>query len=137
SEEEYDEQSINELHHIFASAGALGITVCAGTGDFGSGGGQRDDFDGEVHVTYPASDDLALACGGTQIVAGSDGVLNDGKPRDEEAGVVGGGGRTQPVLQGPAVPGSCRTAGVARDGEAGPRDTGPRDERRRELLRAR
>lgn len=85
-----DQQGINAYHELFAAAGALGITVCIASGDHGTADMDAQDWDGKIHVDYPASDDLVLACGGTQIANGEDVVWNDGTPFDKT--VAGGGG---------------------------------------------
>jgi kumamolisin len=85
-----DQQGLNAFHEIFAGVGALGITVCAASGDHGSADEAALDWDGKIHVDRPASDDLVLGCGGTQIVSGKDVVWNDGTPFD--VNVEGGGG---------------------------------------------
>lgn len=85
-----DQQSINAYHELFAAAGALGITVCIASGDHGTADEDAADWDGKIHVDYPASDDLVLACGGTQIENGVDVVWNDGTAFD--VNVPGGGG---------------------------------------------
>ena len=50
------------------------------------------DWDHQIHVNHPSSDDLVLSCGGTQIdpVSGKDVVWNDNTPFD--VNVKGGGG---------------------------------------------
>ena len=85
-----EQQSINAYHELFAAAGALGITVCIASGDHGTADEDAADWDGKIHVDYPASDDLVLACGGTQIDDGVDVVWNDGTPFD--VNTSGGGG---------------------------------------------
>jgi kumamolisin len=85
-----DQQSINAYHELFAAAGVLGITVCIASGDHGTADEDAADWDGKIHVDYPASDDLVLGCGGTQIENGKDVVWNDGTPFN--ANVQGGGG---------------------------------------------
>ena len=85
-----DQQGINAYHELFATAGALGITVCVASGDHGTADLDADHWDGKIHVDHPACDDLVLACGGTQIEAGQDVVWNDGTPFD--VNVAGGGG---------------------------------------------
>ena len=85
-----DQQSLDAFHEIFATAGALGITICAASGDHGSADETSAGWDGKIHVDHPASDDLVLGCGGTQIVSGTDVVWNDGTPFD--VNVPGGGG---------------------------------------------
>jgi kumamolisin len=85
-----DQQSITAYHELFAAAGTLGITVCIASGDHGTADEDAADWDGKIHVDYPASDDLVLGCGGTQIENGKDVVWNDGTPFN--ANVQGGGG---------------------------------------------
>ncbi|MBV8900950.1 MAG: S8/S53 family peptidase [Verrucomicrobia bacterium] len=85
-----DQQSMQAYHELFAAAGALGITVCIASGDHGTADLDASDWDGQIHVDYPASDDLVLGCGGTQIDSGIDVVWNDGTPFDVNA--PGGGG---------------------------------------------
>lgn len=89
-EDSTDQQGINAYHELFAAAGALGITVCIASGDHGTADLDASDWDGKIHVNYPASDDLVLGCGGTQIESGTDVVWNDGTPFDVNA--PGGGG---------------------------------------------
>jgi kumamolisin len=86
-----DQQGITAFHEIFVAAAALGITVCAASGDHGTADSDATDWDGKIHVDHPAVDDMVLGCGGTQIDAnGSDVVWNDGTAFDKS--VPGGGG---------------------------------------------
>ncbi len=85
-----DAQAIQAYHELFAAAGALGITVCVAAGDHGTADLDAGHWDGKIHVDHPASDDLVLACGGTQVHGDEDVVWNDGTPFD--ANVSGGGG---------------------------------------------
>jgi kumamolisin len=85
-----DQQGMDAYHQLFAAAGALGITVCVASGDHGTANQAASDWDGKIHVSHPACDDLVLGCGGTQIDAGKDVVWNDGTPFD--VNVPGGGG---------------------------------------------
>src|SRR5262249_40856852 len=87
-----EQQTIDAYHELFAAAGALGITVCAASGDHGTADLDAGHWDRTIHVDHPACDDLVLACGGTQIDPGSgkDVVWNDGTPFDPS--VLGGGG---------------------------------------------
>jgi kumamolisin len=89
-EDSVDQQSIDAYHEIFAAASVLGITVCVASGDHGTADLDATRWDGNIHVEHPASDDLVLACGGTQIDAGNDVVWNDGTPFN--VNVAGGGG---------------------------------------------
>jgi len=87
-----DQQSIDAYHEIFAAAGALGVTICVAAGDHGTADLDASHWDQAIHVDHPASDDLVLACGGTQIdpASGRDVVWNDGTPFD--VNTAGGGG---------------------------------------------
>ena len=91
-EDSLDQQSIDAFHEIFAAAATMGITVCAATGDHGTAVLDAAHWDHKIHVSHPASDDLVLACGGTQIDSNSndDVVWNNGKPFD--ANPPGSGG---------------------------------------------
>ncbi|GLY32615.1 S53 family peptidase [Kineosporia sp. NBRC 101731] len=62
----YSGQLALAMHDLFEDAAALGITVCAASGDSGSSSGMPD---GGSHVNYPASDPCVLACGGTSLIA--------------------------------------------------------------------
>lgn len=85
-----DQQGLSAYHELFAAAGALGITVCIASGDHGSACLDATHWDGKIHVSHPACDDLVLACGGTQIEGNVDVVWNDETAFD--VNVQGGGG---------------------------------------------
>lgn len=93
-----DAQSITAFHEIFAHAAHLGITICVASGDHGAADQSAFDWDQKIHVDYPASDDLILACGGTQIdsVTNQDVAWNDGTPfnltTSDGGGWASGGG---------------------------------------------
>jgi kumamolisin len=78
-------QAQNALDQAFADAAALGVTVCAASGDNGSGDGVGD---GRAHADFPASSPHVLACGGTRLESGgAETVWNDGS----SGGATGGG----------------------------------------------
>jgi kumamolisin len=85
-----DQQGINAYHQLFAAAAALGITVCAASGDHGTADLDASNWDHKMHTNHPTCDDLVLGCGGTQIDAGQDVVWNDGTKFD--VNTRGGGG---------------------------------------------
>jgi kumamolisin len=86
-----DQQGINAFHELFVAAAALGITICAASGDHGTADMAAADWDGQIHVDHPAVDPLVLGCGGTQVNGNNqDEVWNDGTPFD--VNVPGGGG---------------------------------------------
>ncbi len=56
--------TLNQLDELFIEAAALGITVFADSGDFGSNNANND---GSPHVNFPASDPWVTGCGGTFV----------------------------------------------------------------------
>ncbi|MGN6378732.1 MAG: S53 family peptidase [Gaiellales bacterium] len=66
AEENWSEQTRNEMDQAFQDAGTLGITVTAASGDDGSTDNQPQ---GAPHVDYPAASPWVLGCGGTQLEA--------------------------------------------------------------------
>jgi kumamolisin len=66
SEDSWTAQGLSAMDAAMADAAAMGITVCAASGDNGSSDGVSD---GQVHVDFPASSPHALGCGGTTLVA--------------------------------------------------------------------
>ena len=120
-----DPQSITAFHELFAAAGVLGITICVASGDHGTADLPVSAWDGGIHVDHPASDDLVLACGGTQIDPKSmaDVVWNDGTSfnltMQGGGGWASGGGISQifPVpayQQGLNMPPALGDGGVGR-----------------------
>ncbi|KVD92384.1 peptidase S53 [Burkholderia stagnalis] len=59
-------QSAQAFNRVLQAAAAQGITVCAASGDSGSGDGLQD---GAEHVDFPASSPYVLGCGGTHLDA--------------------------------------------------------------------
>jgi kumamolisin len=92
SEDSWTAQGRSAMDAAMADAAALGITVCAASGDNGSGDAVSD---GQPHVDFPASSPNALGCGGTTLVADpSTGVISSEVVWNETAsnGGAGGGG---------------------------------------------
>ncbi len=86
-------QAVKAVNQALQAAAALGVTVCAASGDDGSADDQPD---GHAHADFPASSPYILSCGGTTItVANSrislETVWNRG-PRTERGGGASGGG---------------------------------------------
>jgi kumamolisin len=85
---EWTQQTVQAVNETLQAAAAMGVTVCAASGDDGS----NDQVgDGHAHVDYPASSPYTLGCGGTRLLAASNAisaetVWNDGP------GSGGGGG---------------------------------------------
>ena len=63
-ESQWTEQALNSFDEAFQTAAAIGVTVCAASGDNGSSDGVND---GDNHVDFPASDPFVLGCGGTSL----------------------------------------------------------------------
>ncbi len=70
-------------------AGALGVTICAASGDNGSGDGVTD---GANHVDFPASSPNILACGGTTLQSANGAVTSETVWNDGAQGGATGGG---------------------------------------------
>jgi kumamolisin len=66
SEDSWPLQSRNAFDQAFNTAGLIGLTVFAASGDRGSSDGVAD---GLAHVDFPASDPNVVGCGGTRLVA--------------------------------------------------------------------
>jgi kumamolisin len=89
-ESSWTAQAMTAMDNAFQAAAAMGITVCAASGDNGSSDGVAD---GSDHVDFPASSPFALACGGTSLVASgssisSEVVWNDGPNNGASGGGV-------------------------------------------------
>ncbi|BAN24982.1 S53 family peptidase [Caballeronia insecticola] len=82
-------QSVGALNDVLQSAAALGVTVCAASGDSGSSDGVGDGTD---HVDFPASSPYVLGCGGTSLSASGTGIAQEVVWNDGEQGGAGGGG---------------------------------------------
>jgi kumamolisin len=85
---EWTAQTVQAVNETLQNAAAMGVTVCAASGDDGSSDGVND---GRAHVDFPASSPYILGCGGTRLLASgsaisSEVVWNDGP------GSGGGGG---------------------------------------------
>jgi len=109
----WTKQSLRALDDAFRTAGLLGTTVCAASGDSGSSDGVTD---GKAHVDFPASSPFVLACGGTRLERGAGGKRSErawGGP--DSNGATGGGVSDvfpRPEWQADAhVPGSPNRAG--------------------------
>ena len=74
---------------MLQSAAALGVTVCAASGDSGSTDGVGDGAD---HVDFPASSPYVLGCGGTSLTASGTGITQEVVWNDGAQGGAGGGG---------------------------------------------
>ncbi len=88
-ESSWTPQSLQSFNSAFQSASALGITVCAASGDEGSADGVTD---GQAHVDFPASSPYVLACGGTHLVGSGSSITDEQVWNDlPNNGATGGG----------------------------------------------
>ena len=92
-EEGWSVQAALAIDDLLADAAALGITVCAASGDDGAGSAPGSD---QAAVSLPASSPFALACGGTALRLSAGGipceaVWNDVAPGVGSGGFAGGG----------------------------------------------
>lgn len=93
-------QSAQAFNRVLQAAAAQGITVCAASGDSGSGDGLQDGAD---HVDFPASSPYVLGCGGTQLDAlPGQGIRSEVTWNDEAAGGGAGGGGVSTLFDLPA-----------------------------------
>ena len=88
-ESSWTQQSTTAFDQAFQAAAAMGITVCAASGDNGSSDGVND---GSDHVDFPASDPYVLACGGTSVQASNGSITSETVWNDGAQGGAGGGG---------------------------------------------
>jgi len=84
-------QALQAFDRAFQEAAALGITVCAASGDNGSNDGVHD---GGSHVDFPASSPFVLACGGTRLQAVDGEISNEIAWNDGVNGGASGGGES-------------------------------------------
>ncbi len=107
AEDAWTAQGRTSLNGAFTDAAALGVTVCAASGDGGSSDGVTD---GAAHVDFPAASPFVLGCGGTSLHAdpGTGRVRSETVWNDGTGGATGGGVSTvfdQPSYQsGAGVP---------------------------------
>ncbi len=128
SEDSWTAQGRSAMNAAMSDAAALGITVCAASGDNGSSDGVND---GQVHVDFPASSPYALGCGGTKLVAdAATGTVSSEVVWNELAAREGAGGGgvsdkfTQPTWQANAGVGARAASQPAAGGSAGSSSTG-------------
>jgi kumamolisin len=112
AEHNWTEQARVAFDEALQAAAALGITVCAASGDHG----WTDGVDGRrAHVDYPASSPYVLACGGTRLEV-LDGGIAEVVWNDHDGNATGGG-----VSALYRLPSWQKGAGVPRSVNAGRR----------------
>lgn len=87
AEDQWTEQGRRALDQAFQAAAALGVTVCAASGD----NGWTDGVSGRIaHVDYPASSPHVLSCGGTRLEERNGGIA-EVVWNDHDGNATGGG----------------------------------------------
>jgi kumamolisin len=87
AESNWTDQARQAFDEALQAAAALGITVCAASGDHG----WTDGVEGRrAHVDYPASSPYVLACGGTRLEV-EDGEIVEVVWNDHDGNATGGG----------------------------------------------
>jgi kumamolisin len=82
-------QAMTAFDSAAQDAAALGVTICAASGDNGSSDGVSD---GANHVDFPASSPHILACGGTSLKSANGAIQSETVWNDGAQGGAGGGG---------------------------------------------
>jgi kumamolisin len=82
-------QAMTAFDSAAQDAAALGVTICAASGDDGSSDGVDD---GKNHVDFPASSPYILACGGTSLKSSGAQISGETAWNDGAQGGAGGGG---------------------------------------------
>jgi kumamolisin len=85
---EWTQQTVQAVNETLEAGAAMGVTVCAASGDDGS---NEQISDGHAHVDFPASSPYILGCGGTRLTAANNKIRNEVVWNDGP-GSGGGGG---------------------------------------------
>jgi kumamolisin len=89
AESTWTAQAMTAFDSAAQDAAALGVTICAASGDSGSSDGVTD---GANHVDFPASSPHILACGGTSLKSADGEITSETVWNDGAQGGAGGGG---------------------------------------------
>ena len=89
AESTWTAQAMTAFDSAAQDAAALGVTICAASGDSGSSDGVTD---GSNHVDFPASSPHILACGGTSLTSSNGKITSETVWNDGAQGGAGGGG---------------------------------------------
>jgi kumamolisin len=73
-ESSWTAQSLQNFNNALQAAAAVGVTVCAASGDNGSTDGSSD---GSDQVDFPSSSPFSLACGGTRLDISGSAIANE------------------------------------------------------------
>ncbi len=104
AESGWTQQALDAFDQAFQAAAAMGITICAASGDSGSSDSVNDGAD---HVDFPASSPHCLACGGTSLQASNSTIASEVVWNNGSRGGAGGGGVSR-VFELPAWQGDLK-----------------------------
>lgn len=90
AEPDWTATAIDALDSVCEDAAAMGVTICAASGDGGSSDGVSD---GKPHVDFPASSPHVLGCGGTMLSSSGSQITAEDVWNDLSSGggATGGG----------------------------------------------
>jgi kumamolisin len=89
AESTWTAQAMTAFDTAAQDAAALGVTICAASGDGGSSDGVTD---GKNHVDFPSSSPHILACGGTNLQSKNGAITSETVWNGGSSGGAGGGG---------------------------------------------
>lgn len=89
AESDWTAQAMTAFDSAAQDAAALGVTICAASGDNGSSDGVSD---GANHVDFPAASPHILACGGTSLQSANGAIQSETVWNNGAQGGAGGGG---------------------------------------------
>jgi len=89
AESTWTSQSMMAMDSAAQDGAALGVTICAASGDNGSSDGVTD---GANHVDFPASSPHILGCGGTTLQSANGAITSETVWNDGTQGGASGGG---------------------------------------------
>jgi kumamolisin len=98
AEANWTSQALTSFDEAFQSAAAMGVTICAASGDNGSSDGVND---GNDHVDFPASSSFVLGCGGTTLQASNGQINNEVVWNNQTSGGGATGGGVSAVFSLP------------------------------------
>ena len=86
------QQFFDGMNEAFQDAATMGVTVLCAAGDSGSPDMDASDWDGKPHADFPASSQLAIACGGTKLTGAGTTIKSEVVWNEGQRGGSGGGG---------------------------------------------
>ena len=123
-ESSWTAQAMTAFDSAAQDAAALGVSICAASGDNGSSDGVSD---GKNHVDFPASSPHILACGGTSLQSANGAIKSESVWNDGAQGGAGGGGFSTQFLPLPTYQSSAHITAPSGLGRGVPDVSGDAD----------